>query len=201
MNLPIIVSSGKSSFEMSHWADDSGRETFKLYSGNRTAHQIARAMLKGVRKKPSKKQKQAGQPGDIKIKGLGQLWEEDRHKLIKEPLQVTTPMGGSFNFDPRGSWTAIDLGYSPNDQKPKHLVKASPAVEFLAAWGLQNARPLLFNGRQVRYAAWGIVVPAILARAALGGSIAGLPLRWFQFKLDMSGKNKIVTFAEEEIPS
>ena len=62
-------------------------------------------------------------------------------------------MGGSFNFDPRGAWTAIDAGYSLNDQG--HQVDASPVVEFLAAWGLENARPDEFATRQVRYAAWG----------------------------------------------
>ena len=52
-------------------------------------------------------------------------------------------MGGSFNFDPRGAWTAIDAGYSPNEHK--HAVEASPVVEFLAAWGLEHARPDEFD--------------------------------------------------------
>lgn len=34
---------------LGHWADGSSRETFKLYSGNRSADGIARAMLLGVR--------------------------------------------------------------------------------------------------------------------------------------------------------
>jgi CRISPR-associated protein Csx14 len=105
-------------------------------------------------------------------------------------------MGGSFNFDPRGAWTAIDAGYSPNDQK--HQVVASPVVEFLAAWGLENARPDEFETRKVRYAAWGVPLVPILARAALCGSISTLPLRRLRFELDMSGKNKVVTFAELE---
>lgn len=199
MTLPLRVSDGDRHIELGHWADGSGRETFKLYSGNRSAYQIACAMLKGVRKKPSKSQKQNGQLGDIKTKGMAQLWQEDRSGLIREPFDVTTPMGGSFNFDPRGAWTAIDAGYSPNDQKPKHTVEASPVVEFLAAWGLEHARPELLDDRQVRYAVWGAIVSPMMARAALAGAVPCLPARRFRFKLDMSGKNKITTFAEEEL--
>ena len=74
-------------------------------------------------------------------------------------------------------------------------------VEFLAAWGLEHARPLVFDDRQVRYAAWGVTLPPCLARAALIGAIPSLPMQRFRFLLDSSGKNKIVTFAEPEIQS
>jgi CRISPR-associated protein Csx14 len=200
MALPIRISGGNQRIvELDHWADGSSRETFKLYSGNRSADSIARAMLKGGRKKPSKRQRQNNQPGDLKSRGLTQLWDEDHIKLTEDPLNVLTPIGGSFNFDPRGTWTAIDAGYSPNDQKPKHAVEASPVVEFLAAWGLEHARPELFGNRQVRYATWGVVLSPILARVSLAGSIPSLPIRRFHFVLGSSGKNKIVTFAEEDI--
>jgi CRISPR-associated protein Csx14 len=201
MTLPIRLKDGNRVIELGHWSDDSGREAFKLYSGNRSAYQIARAMLKGVRKKSSKNQKKNGQLGDIKAKGTAQLWGENRSELIRNPFNVTTPMGGSFNFDPRGAWTAIDAGYSPNDQKPKHMVEASPVVEFLAAWGLEHARPDVSADRQVRYAVWGAPLTPMLAHAALTGVVSCLPIRCFRFKLDLSGKNKIVTFAEEEMPS
>lgn len=182
--------------ELDHWADGSSRESFKLYAGNRSADAIARAMLKGVRGKPSKKQKANGQPGDVKTKGVRQLWKEDRAALVKAPFDVLTPMGGSFNFDPRGAWTAIDAGYSPNEHK--HTIEASPVVEFLAAWGLENARPIEFGLRRVRYTAWGVNLPPILARAALAGALPAVPSRQFRFELDLSGKNKVVTFAQEE---
>jgi CRISPR-associated protein Csb3 len=182
--------------ELGHWADGSIRKSFKLYAGNRSADGIACAMLKGVRKKATGKQKATGQRGDLKTKGVMQLWEEDRTALIQRPFDVLTPMGGSFNFDPRGAWTAIDAGYSPNEHK--HAIQASPVVEFLAAWGLEHARPVEFGVRQVRYAVWGALLPPMLARAALGCCFATVPLRRFRFELDLSGKNKVVTFAQEE---
>jgi CRISPR-associated protein Csb3 len=194
MSLPIQLGGGnRPTVELSHWADGSGRNTFKLYAGNRSAEGIARAMLLGVREKPKKKQS----VGDIRNKGIRQLWEERRDDLIARPFGVLTPMGGSFNFDPRGAWTAIDAGYSLNDQG--HQVEASPVVEFLAAWGLQHARPDEFETRKVRYAAWGIPLTPMLARAALCGSVTTVPCQTFLFRLDMSGKNKVVTFAEREL--
>jgi CRISPR-associated protein Csx14 len=197
MALPIRIGGGnRPVVELDHWADGSSRESFKLYAGNRSAAAIARAMLKGVCAKPTKKRKVTGQPGDLKTKGVRQLWEEDRVALVKTPFDILTPMGGSFNFDPRGAWTAIDAGYSPNEHK--HAIEASPVVEFLAAWGLENARPVEFDLRQVRYAVWGTMLPPILARAALAGALPGVPSRELRFALDLSGKNKVVTFAQEE---
>ena len=129
-------------------------------------------------------------------KGIAQLWESIRAELIAHPFDSLTPMGGSFNFDPRGAWTAIDAGYSPNKQA--HDVVASPVVELLAAWGLENARPDEFSTRKVRYAVWGIELPPLLARAALVGAIPSVPSKHFRFDLDLSGKNKVVTFATME---
>jgi CRISPR-associated protein Csx14 len=63
-------------------------------------------------------------------------------------------MGGSFNFDSRGAWTAIDAGYSPNEHD--HRVSALTHGRFLAAWGLENARPDEFDTRKVRCAVWGV---------------------------------------------
>jgi CRISPR-associated protein Csb3 len=193
MSLPIRLGGGNlPTVELGHWADGSSRNNFKLYAGNRSAAGIARAMLLGVREKPKKKQA----VGDLRTKGIRQLWEEQRDELIGRPFDVLTPMGGSFNFDPRGAWTAIDAGYSPNDQG--HRIEASPVVEVLAAWGLENARPDEFETRKVRYAAWGVLLPPILARAALSGGLGAVPSKHFLFELDLSGKNKVVTFAELE---
>jgi CRISPR-associated protein Csb3 len=113
--LPIQLVNCVRSFTVSHWADGSSRNDFKLYSGNRSANRIATQMLQGVRLKPKKSQS----IGDIKNRGLQQLLQEQRAALLRAPFDVVTSMGGSFNFDPRGAWTAIDAGYSPNTQKAR----------------------------------------------------------------------------------
>lgn len=193
LSLPIRLSApGKPIIEMSHWADGSARNTFKLYSGNRSAERIARTMLGGVREKPKKNQTQ----GDLKYKGLTHLWSERRNDLVAKPFDVLTSLGGSFNFDPRGAWTALDAGYSPNTQK--HGVAASPLVHLLAAYGLEHTRPVEFGVWQVRYCVWSGLLPVSLARVAFQGGISSLPTNCFRFQLALSGKNKIVTFAQQE---
>lgn len=190
--LPVEFVDDGRRLTVSHWADGSSRDNFKLYSGNRSANRIATQMLQGVRAKPKRNQS----IGDLKNRGLQQLWQEQRQALLEAPFDVVTPMGGSFNFDPRGAWTAIDAGYSPNTQKDG--IAASPVVEILAAIGLEHARPDQFETRKVRYAVWGHPLPPMLGRAALAGADLKLPMRRFEFELDLSGKNKVTTFAHEE---
>ncbi|WP_083924498.1 type I-G CRISPR-associated protein Cas8g2 [Lamprocystis purpurea] len=175
-----------------HWADGSTRDKFKLYAGNRSALRIARAMLFGTRHEGTKKQP----IGNLKTHGISNLWHDHRDAVIERPFDVLTPMRGSFNFDPRGGWTAIDAGYSPNDQE--HLIAASPVVEFFAALGMEHVRPNVYGSRKVRYAVWDYPLPTVIARTALSGSIPALSQRYFFFQLALSGKNKVVTFAEEE---
>ncbi len=196
MSLPIRLVGGSSGCEraifVGHWTDGSSRNDFKLYAGNRSAASIANAMLKGTREKHKKRQ----QTGDVKTLGLQALWQNSRTELKKKPFDVVTSMGGSFNFDPRGAWTGIDAGYSPNDQK--HGISASPVVEILAAIGLEHARPHELETRRVRYGVWGCLLSLMLARAALATAPLPFPIRRFVFELDLSGKNKVVTFAQED---
>lgn len=191
--LPIrLCGLNKRSIEVSHWADGSTRNTFKLYAGNRSAEGIARAMLEGIRGKPKKNQTQ----GELKYKGFKQLWAERKNDFLENPFDVLTPLGGSFNFDPRGAWTALDAGYSPNMQK--HAVAASPLVHLLAACGLEHTRPVESGVRKVRYCAWSGLLPITLARVAFQGGMASLPTKPFHFTLALSGKNKIVTYAQRD---
>jgi CRISPR-associated protein Csx14 len=193
MALPIRIGTNEGCWiELSHWCDGSGVETFKLYSGNRSAESIARAMLKGTCDASRKGQA----VGDLRTDGIATLWAAQREALVDRPFDVLGPMGGSFNFDPRGAWTAIDAGYSPNTQG--HRVVASPVVELLAAWGLQYTRPVTWPVRQVRYAVWRERLAVELARVALQGALPAFDQRRFRFELALSGKNKVVTFAIEE---
>ena len=198
MALPIRLIHNRRCLDITHWSDGSSRDDFKLYAGNRSAASIARAMLIGTEKKSHKKHT----AGELRTKGIHTLWQENPQNLAESPFDVLTPIGGSFNFDPRGAWTALEAGYSPNDQK--HAVAASPVVELLAAFGLEHTRPVLHEEKgvvRVRYSTWSEQVSATLARPLLTGALFGVPLRNFVFTRAASGKNKIVTSAEEEIQS
>jgi CRISPR-associated protein Csb3 len=200
VSISVPLSEKPDCITLMNWTDGSSRPLFKLYSGNRSAHSIASNMLKGKRAKPTK----TSPDGKVESKGLRQLWQEKRSELIEAPFDVLCSMGGSFNFDPRGGWTALDAGFSPDQQSKSGLldgISASPVVEILAAWGLEHARPDEYKTRQVRYGAWQGLVPAILARVALSGAEVIRPCRRFRFTLALSGKNKVVTFATEELNS
>jgi CRISPR-associated protein Csx14 len=173
--LPLRFERNGRVLDVSHWCDASSRNSFKLFAGQQRSAVIAQQMLAGVK----------------------QLWSKHRGLLTEKPLCLTAPLGGSsFKFDARKAWTAIDAGYSPDEQT--HSVEASPVVELLAAIGLEHARPDEFETREVRYGAWKGLLPPALARPALGGVSVGVPIRIFRFTLDLAGKNKIVTFAREE---
>jgi len=175
LTLPVRLESRGRTLQVTHWCDGSSRNPFKLFAGQQSSTTIATQMLDTVRR----------------------LWEEDHRGLMGDPLGATVPLGGStFKFDARKAWTTIDVGYSPNEQK--NHVYASPVVEILAAIGLEHARPDEFETREVRYGVWKGLAPPALARPLLGGARLGIPLRVFRFTLALAGKNKNVTFGQEE---
>lgn len=187
MALPIMLAQGGTRrFVLSHWADGSSRDDFKLYSGNRSALSIARTMLRG---KLTKK-------GKVELQGIAQLWADRKEDLVTDPFGTVVPMGGSFNFDARCAWQAIDAGYSPDAHSQR--VYGSPVVELLAAWGLENARPQHSQHREYRYSIWREPLPPSVARPSLAGAVANVPCRHFWLRLGLSGKNKVVRYAEEE---
>jgi CRISPR-associated protein Csx14 len=175
MALPLRFERDGRRLDVTHWCDASSRNSFKLFAGQQRSAWIALQMISAVRR----------------------LWDKRRAELIRGPFNLTVPLGGSsFKFDARKAWTAIDAGYSPDEQK--HAVEASPVVEMLAAIGLEHARPDEFETREVRYGVWKGLLPPVLARPALAGIRLGVPMRVFRFTLDLAGKNKVVTFSREE---
>ena len=194
MRLPVQLSRGGVTISVSHWADGSSRNAFKLYAGNRSAFDVAEKMLAGVRA-PGKR----GKNGEFDNLGIVQLWRTRRDQLVSSPFEVLTPLGGRFNFDANGAWTALDSGYSLDEQE--HDITASPVVEILGALGLEHARLNEIKGRRVRYAVWRGLLPPPLARVAIAGNAGLAELCRFHFDLDMAGKNKVVTFAQKESSS
>lgn len=85
-------------------------------------------------------------------------------------FSILTPLPGRFGFDPGAAWNALDTGFSPNEQNMD--VASSPAVELLAAVGLQRFRPPLGDSRtQFTYCTWGKPLAVSVAAAAMCGTI------------------------------
>jgi CRISPR-associated protein Csx14 len=88
-------------------------------------------------------------------------------------------LSGRYGFDPGAAWNALDVGFSPNEQKMD--VASSAAVELLAAVGIQRFRPKVSNDRQsFEYSTWGHPLPPSIAAAAVGGSIIIPPMKRFR---------------------
>jgi CRISPR-associated protein Csx14 len=79
-------------------------------------------------------------------------------------------MSGRFGFDPSAAPTAIDVGFSTDEQGIP--VQTSPATELLAAIGLQRCRPIRDDksrGRWFIYRVWADPLPISVAPAAIAG--------------------------------
>lgn len=111
------------------------------------------------------------------------IWTSLRQALVDQRQQFAAtgdevifeqrvPLSGRFGFDPGAAWNALDVGFSPNEQRID--VASSPAVELLAVVGLQRFRPYILEDRtSFIYAAWREPLGVHAASAAACGK-AGL---------------------------
>jgi CRISPR-associated protein Csx14 len=77
------------------------------------------------------------------------------------------PLTGRFGFDSTAAWNPQDIGFSPNDQGM--AVESSPAIELLAAVGLQRFTPAIESG-VIHYQIWNFAAsPAVAAAISSGG--------------------------------
>lgn len=77
---------------------------------------------------------------------------------------------GRFGFDPGPAWNALDVGFSLNEHNME--VESSPAVELLAAVGLQRFRPLMNESRDAfDYFTWHSPYSPAVAAAAMAGAM------------------------------
>jgi CRISPR-associated protein Csb3 len=91
-----------------------------------------------------------------------------------------------FGVDPRSAWNALDFGFSPDIQKKD--AATYPAVEMLAAIGLQGFRPKL-ERREGTFHLWTIPLPLVVARLAAVAAWDGLPRFDYQFSISKRGQS------------
>jgi len=161
--IPPILLGEPFTLRMDWWLDSRGRKTSfgKMFSGQKRT-------LKDVRRL-----QQALQGGT-----------ELREAAL---FDWAVPLKGRFGVDPRAAWTALGVGFSPNDQGMK--VRSYPAVELLGAVGLQGFRPTKKN-RAFEYGTWTTPLPAPVARAVAGGLIPSIGAGVFGFQLVQRGSYK-----------
>jgi CRISPR-associated protein Csb3 len=183
--LPIVLTDGKKSVPIEHWADGpgSGRDNVKLWAGS------------------------GGYPGAALARDALQLiCELGNNALaaaIGNPFSISATQSSSFRFDWRRDYIPLDAGFSPNAHGTIEMV-GYPLVELLAAIGLQNARPDRTSRRDklvYRYGVSNTKLPTVFARAVLGAQSLGFPMRVFHMRLGWPGKEgqaRCIIDAQEE---
>lgn len=122
---------------------------------------------------------------------LPMLDEESSGADLFERSRMTK---SKFGVDPRSAWSALDLGFSPNEHGSD--AATFPAVDILAAIGLQGFRP--GGGRDVMYHLWHVPLPAAVARVAFSTPWDGLSTCGYRFSIKPRGQSyKYFTFASE----
>ena len=104
-------------------------------------------------------------------------------------------MGLPTGIDPDTRWTALDVGFSLNDQGKKAM-RTYPLVEYFAHVGVQGYG-WHKKGNKYWYRTWGRPLPYGLAMAAAAGSLAVGGARLFVFDLEASGSNKTFNNSRE----
>ena len=121
---------------------------------------------------------------------LGQTELIHSEAVFSQRIQLS----GRFGFDPGAAWNALDAGFSPNEQKLD--VASSPAVEMLAAIGVQRFKPEISKNRQsFTYAAWGLPLPTFVAAVAAAGCLDVGATRRYEGRVVSRGSYAALGFA------
>jgi len=163
---PSILRYRNHDLELDWWLDEFRQETtsFKCWAGQVTTAKLFSELLP-------------------------LLDEESTGDDIFERARMTK---SKFGVDPRSAWNALDFGFSPNEHGRD--AATFPAVDILAAIGLQGFRPE--NRRTVTYHLWHVPLPPAVARVAFHSPWRGLPASAFRFSIDKRGQSyKYFAFA------
>jgi CRISPR-associated protein Csx14 len=186
--LPIRLWADNRELLVDSWTDfDSGRETLQLWTATN------------------------GNSAFVRFSKLRVAYREAlaRSKNPEaDPFNISAPVAANFRLELRRNWTAINLGFSPDKiNKGAGCVPIElatyPAVELLAAIGLNHARPSKLTKLEWIYAAWGVPLPPSLARAAICGELMLDVCRRFRMILEEpnDGGDQSIANAYEELPS
>jgi CRISPR-associated protein Csx14 len=170
------------SLTIEHWGDATRRDAAKFWAGS------------------------GGYPGAALARDALDLVRRDLLAAGAAVFDLAAPQSSSFRFDWRRDYVPLGVGFSPNEHATITML-GYPAVELLAAIGMQNARPARPDRRDrltYRYAVPAGCLPPLLLRAALGAAEFPFPRRVFRMQLDWPGQEGqarcITDVIEETLP-
>lgn len=165
---PAVIAFGERRLDIDWWLDEFLKDTtnIKCWAGQVTTRGLFAELLRKV---------------DV---------ESTCEDLFERPVSINSLLG----VDPRSAWNTLDLGFSPNEHKVPSTV--FPAVEVLAALGLQYFRPDSRNRSKVLYSLWKEPLPASIARLAFIAPWDGLQCINLVFEICKRGQSyKYFSFA------
>lgn len=128
-------------------------------------------------------------------KPLGNLCKEilkNPECLLEEPLNVQ----GSYGFDSRMGWDALDVGFSLNEHAHLKKLPLRPAIELFGAIGLQRFFPSRNQDNDgIVYQAWYHPLGAVVAACGVKRCLDGRGFRGFNSRFVMRGSFKGFDYA------
>lgn len=127
-------------------------------------------------------------------------WQEPLRNILTEDemdldylYQETSFQQGPYGFDSRTGWNALSVGFSLNEHTPYKEMPTRPAVEMLAAVGLQRFFPDISerdNAAYVSYATWNVPLYPTVARLAVLGILPGIVSKRLEARIIRRGSYK-----------
>jgi len=188
-----LISENNLLIQFGYWADGSGRfsATFKKSTNGASSH---------VRLKNA-------------LSAVVEILSTRPHDVLLRPFDISWRTESLFRIDPRGSVDPINAGFSADSLRKGNIdmrIATYPIAETLAIVGLQHARPIEISRHSFRYYVWGqdqshphpgsTLLPLVLGRAALSGSLPFLPRRSFVVQheeVKRGGDRKMTEVTEE----
>lgn len=191
--LPAVLLGAGEEIVVDHWGDGTRRDNVKFWTGP------------------------YGKPGSALLREATELVHGKTMQHAGDPFALSAKQESSFRFDWRRDYVPVEVGFSPNNHKPKKRAKPQrwhisprgfPIVEILAAIGVTHARPHSTSRLEYRYGVLGGDEPLdpIFLRASLGapaGPPVPVPYRRFVVRLDRPGeasKARCITHVVESHP-
>ena len=183
--LPVELSNADATLRFDYWADlDSGRPIFRLWTATN------------------------GNSASIRLNKLHQSLRQAvsaESKICLDPFNEPSPVEANFRLELRRNWTGLGAGFSPDKQNKNSgcvpvQVSTYPVVELLAAFALNNARPIRTSELKWGYAAWCGHLPPELARAAISRAFLSKKDRrfWMLLEKPNDGGDLSISHAIEE---
>lgn len=113
---------------------------------------------------------------------------KERSKDTLRVLNLSTRLQGSYGFDSNVAWTALDVGFSPNEHPALKELPLRPAVELFGAIGLQRFLPPYDSkSREIEYCIWGVPLSPLVAAPLAQSRVIVPSLTAFRSRFVKSG--------------